>query len=344
MILVLRNIFCVLIFLPILSQATCGITYELNGGRFGDNIQNYAKAKYLAYKYGLTFFYQSFVYSDLLQLSLFENRNDSSEVEVFDQSTKIKTEEDIRSANDFTFFVTNFYNSLEINNLYDYCYEHYDFKLELQKMLQPICKIRLIDLPTDRITIAIHARKGSGGDGYVSCKQIYDDNHYEIEHQISELIGYLEPTSTYSYSRLDYMYPDKFLPDQYYIRQIIKISELFNDAPIYVHIFTDARSPRRVIHAYKCKIKKNNIVFGCTSREYKGNYVIDDYYNMSRFDCLIRSNSFFPQAAQLLGNHALVVYPRHVFVDSDRIVADKVGILVNKTSLAILNARLGINK
>jgi len=39
--------------------------------------------------------------------------------------------------------------------------------------------------------------------------------------------------------------------------------------------------------------------------------VVEDFYNMSCFDCLIRPASHFFLAAQLLGNHKIIIYPKH---------------------------------
>src|SRR5260221_8397126 len=54
------------------------VTYVLNGGRFGDNLLSYSKAKWLSYTYSIPFYYKPFPYSDQLQLSIDQKRYTSS--------------------------------------------------------------------------------------------------------------------------------------------------------------------------------------------------------------------------------------------------------------------------
>lgn len=56
-----------------LSPQASAITYELNGGRFGDNLLSYSRAKWLSYIYGIPVLYFPFPYADQLALSCIES-------------------------------------------------------------------------------------------------------------------------------------------------------------------------------------------------------------------------------------------------------------------------------
>ena len=131
----------------------------------------------------------------------------------------------------------------------------------------------------------------------------------------------------------DKKFPLKFPPEQYYVDQIKRISKLFDDVPLFVYIFTDDSSPLGLVEKIKKAVNKNNITFACRNR---GNvhyaHVVEDFYNMSRFDCLIRSGSHFAIAAQLLGSHKIIIYPKHWQWVGKKLVIDEVFIVDHRVS------------
>jgi hypothetical protein len=65
--------------------------------------------------------------------------------------------------------------------------------------------------------------------------------------------------------------------------------------------------------------------------------VIDDYWNMAQFDCLIRAASNFSRSAQLLGDHKIILFPKHAGWIDDKNIVDVVGIaLYNKQARNII--------
>lgn len=102
---------------------------------------------------------------------------------------------------------------------------------------------------------------------------------------------------------------------------------MLNNRPLHIILFTDDTNPASIVNSYK-KVVSTDITwdFRKKDNDYE-KYILEDLYHMAECDCLIRSNSYFSQAAQLLGSHKIVLYPKHALVLKDRIVIDEVFIL-----------------
>src|SRR5439155_21357397 len=124
------------------------------------------------------------------------------------------------------------------------------------------------------------------------------------------------------------------------IDQLIFLSELLNDQPLYVYIFTDDKDPLSLMHLYEKVINKPNIQFDCRKEKNQHNMnVLDDYWNMAQFDCLIRSSSLFSCSAQLLGNHKIIISAQHGEWIGDILVINKIGITVYNKKKNSLNEK-----
>jgi len=324
-------IFCLYTMTMCLSSKNNAITYKLSG-RFGDNILQYSRAKWLSFKYNIPLLYKPFKHSDKLAMHHLEKTTYTPEIEKqFKHIINLKSDFhiNINTNTAHTLFIKgNIQQSTKIPYniilLYEYMIQHPQFGEELKKMLQPTIPLSTINLPADQVAVAVHVRKGSGSDKPLISPQEYS-NH---EH----LITYQEQLMEKGYFFADQNWPTKFPPEQYYIDQIKKLSSLLNDVPLFVYIFTDDQNPQEIAERFKKAIKKPNITFA-----YKENntfnyrdHVIEDYYNMAQFDCLIRSSSHFAFAAQLLGNHKIIIYPQHAQWIGDKIVVDKIGIILRE--------------
>ena len=123
---------------------------------------------------------------------------------------------------------------------------------------------------------------------------------------------------------MDKVRPGKFPPDQYYLDQIKQLSNVLDDPPLYIHIFTDYESPYELVKKYDEYLKMNNIEFGYTPKGESG--VVIDLFNMIRFDCFIASLSTFAFAAQLLGEHKIIINPSHLTWQGKKLIVDEVKI------------------
>lgn len=309
-------------------ESKSAVTYPDEwGGRLGDNLLIYIKARWVAHQMGIPFYYKPFKYSDKFMMHELDEQWNSSRMEDFlyveniceknkryrdlyiNVENYIKKDEKILYVIHYFFHPYNWgsepelYDSQEIS-MWKNMMEDVEFRRELKKVLHSRTKLTEINFPKDRITVAVHIRKGGGYDGkpLLSLQEYNDgiDKQNDICHCRADRLNYM-----------DKAYPLKFPPDAYYINQIKRISEMFDHAPMYVHIFTDDQDPVILMQKYKKAVACANIEFGCREKgNHHDQHVLEDLFAMATCDCLIRSGSNFPQIAQLIGNHKVVIYPK----------------------------------
>ncbi|MFA5075490.1 MAG: hypothetical protein WC436_05315 [Candidatus Babeliales bacterium] len=356
----------------IIFNLTCpklAIINRTSRDRFGDQIIIYSKTKWLSYKYKIPFFLVTFEKSD--KLRLFHEEKHCSELKyylypilytIFGRYIKVRTENDIINALKTnskipTLFIvrisTKMHEHLKVNIdysqtawfsslLYELMLQNPDFAKNLKNMLQPKDKIKKLTLPKDKITVAVHIRKGGGFDPELKSKQYYDTSKYNIEYKEIDLMGVSEKNknnfklilknNTNVDAKIltekkfsDQKWPEKFPPEQYYIEQIQKLSSIFNHQPIYVHIFTDDKNPKILKKQIKKAVNLSNIEFNYNKHNTN---ILQDYFAMTQFDCLIRSTSGFAYLAQMLGNHQVIMYPINLtWIKQDLLIVNKVGII-----------------
>ena len=284
---------------PIFAQSI--VTYNAKElGRIGDRLMLYVKALWIADKFNIPFHHQPFSFltdhaqnysiDDFLNLSL-SNEIENAEAQPL---VEIKNSKSINPLANVAYLISYYYKAEEWEDAlhvdtWKGLIDNEIFLEKLRKYIAPTFEFEKINLPADRISVALHVRKGSG----------------------SELPLYLKLPNSRSYA--DKLWPKKFVSDEYFISQIKYVSEQLNNQPIYVHIFTDFHNPKQIAEKYKNAINKPNITYGC--REV-GNehctHTLEDLFNMASFDYLIRGGSNYAQIAHLIGKYKMVVYPRHV--------------------------------
>ncbi|MCX5925243.1 MAG: hypothetical protein NT124_03010 [Candidatus Dependentiae bacterium] len=291
------------------------ITYELiPGSRLGDHLITYSKAKLASYLSGLPLYCPPFKMSDQLALSIHETY------------VPKKTKRTVILDNDQSICPTTYNSPIEhvctlktaihglkgFNDYYRYARANPTFKAELMRTICPLQPITAMPLPANMITVAVHVRMGGGFDKPLLMKSGIRT----------------KPRGNHQFA--DQMYPQRFPPEEYYSEQIAKASQLYNNKPLFVHIFTDDQNPSAIVARFKKKLSHLNITFSCraTGNAHDAN-VLDDLFNMMRFDCLIRPASSYSKIAQLLGNHSIIIYPKRVHWIKNKLVADKIGIINN---------------
>jgi hypothetical protein len=347
------------------------IVNKCEGGRLGDQLISYSKAKWLSYKYNIPFRLIPFDGYKQLHLSqepvyntVFDFFNRAFYV-LFGNTIKVNTEEQLVAAratiNRPTRFVvhlgTRFYEHINSNTgsdaydhawlpsvLYELMVESPHFAKDLRKMLQPITPIDHIHVPKDRITVAVHIRKGGGFDPHLMSEQYfskqfqvtkYEQLYYDPEHgDLSPYVSNNIPSFCYDIkNRLlsaDKQWPDKFPPEQYYVTQLQNLSHFLGNPPLYVYIFTDDQDPVSLTKRIEKNTNKPNIIFDCrTEKNSHNTNILYDVYTMADFDCLIRSGSHFAYISQLVGNHTIIVYPLHIqWVDPKILWVNRVGVII----------------
>lgn len=276
----------------VLLEGKSVITYQLNGGRFGDNLSSYCRAKWLSFKYDVPLLYQPFDHSDQLMLHERELQSSATLRALFKKKLIIPHHKRYTIDRDAGILYEHVWQSYVPVNWNDPA-----FLQEIKQCIAPRHLSQDIAMPQDRITVAVHVRTP----GWFSA-----DHGAGVRH-----------------------HPLKYVTYNYYIQQIRCIADMFSDALLYVHIFTDHEQPQTLIKECKKKIKNDRIVYGYRQ---KGNswrsYVVEDFFAMMKCDCLIRTKSMFSIYAERLGAHKVVIYPTHSVREGNLFKVKKVAIKI----------------
>lgn len=299
-------------FLFLLYFVNCSpsaITYDFNGGRFGDCLSTLCKAEFFAHKYKLKLLYKPFIYSDQLAVHITETHYTQELEQQYDKIVYIKNGKDIKkSKHKNILYISNFYS--ETPGLYEFGLQDKNFGAKLKQILMPIDPPALIEKPEGAITAAVHVRKGGGFDKPLASEQVY-----KKDQQFA-----------------DQIWPTKFPPDQYYIDQIKVLRKLIDpEKSLLIYVFTDDPDPAALAARYTQKLNDPTISF--THRQNDNSHdahVVEDFYLMSQCDCLIRSSSLYAKAAQLLGDHQIIIYPIRGYWKDNLLIIDPVGITLRK--------------
>ena len=314
-----------------LIYADTGITYLDHtywGGRLGDQLIMFVKAKIVSYYTEIPLYIKYFTYADSFafwnrekHLSDFESKNANPVV-----LKRLSNFDEIRNAQN-QLFITHYYFQLDdwgdAQKKYDsqeimdwkHLFQNQELLQEIRTSLKPLKETPLLLPPKDINSVAVHVRKTSGGDRPICSNQLYNIYNLNLS----------QPTPTGNYS--DINYPTKCIPDQYFIDQINYLYERLGRKPLYIFIFTDDENPEQICNLYSRKCNFENVTFHCrTGAQKQALNQVQDLASMAMYDYLIRGGSNFPPAAQLMGNHRLVIYPKSVKWIGKNLIVDKVGI------------------
>lgn len=302
------------------------VSYTFSGGRFGDNLLAYARAKWISYTYKIPLLYRPFPYSDQMNLHDIEKPLTRRLQKKYTQKIQYSPEVILEKKKDVSFlqnipyipefgFTCNPFLKLKFVFLqmhesilysipyfpevsyehhpkHDYVYFQVDWKdPEFRKVLfesiRPKKRFSKLSLPQNKHCVAVHIRTGRGYD----AEDMY---------------------------RLD---PLKFPPIHYYIAQIKQLSKMLKNESLYVQIFTDDPNPQEIANAISTKLSSHKIEVNYFSQK-KG--VLEDFFAMQEFDYLIRSNSNFAILASLLKDYLICISPSHYTCIRDEMIIDTV--------------------
>lgn len=303
-----RVLLCIVLFFCSKCEPSA-ITYELNGGRLGDNLSTYCKAKWFSYKYQIPLLYKPFEYSNQLTLHQLETPYNPDMLSQFDAVIKVKNEEDIKkNIHKNVLFVSNFYS--QTPGLYELGFIDLDFARIIKEALSPFESTDSIEKSDTVITVALHVRKGGGFDAPLASGQIAKKGAQYADQQ----------------------WPTKFPPDQYYVDQLRTIRKLIgNERRMIIYLFTDDPDPEKLARLYQENLSDSNVEFRYrTSGNSHDSNVVEDFYSMAQCDCLIRSSSLLAKAAQLLGNHQIIMHPIQGKWADDKVIINPVGIIIRE--------------
>ncbi|MBT4856181.1 hypothetical protein HOM50_04785 [bacterium] len=265
-----------------LTFGDSAISYQISGGRLGDQLISYCIAKEISLKYDIPLLYKPFKYSDQLQLSLLDKSFSSN----FDHYTTVEIGHDLpkeikkkkKKATHILYEVAfqHWRASTPDKAWYGVCSDQ-SFRQELRKYIAPCSDISVVKPPKGVISVAMHVRTG---DGYDPGSLV--DSYYE-----------------------------KFPKDDFFIDQILRLNEIFRGNSLYIYIFTDSLNTGVIKAKFQSVFSDYpSIVFNCKDGDNGwDNNVLEDLFSMPYFDCLIRPKSGYSVIAQAIGNYKVVLYP-----------------------------------
>lgn len=299
------------------SALLSAVTYTFSGGRFGDCLLSYCHAKWIAYKYNIPLLYKPFTYSDQLVMDRAEIHY-SAELE--EQFQKVVTYSEVDGQIDpqsgYLYVVPFFCESIfNINDpdfpfLFTVDWKDPDFKAVLKRMIAPVIPTKKLPLPSKCICVAVHIRKGTGWDIPV----------YKITPE-----------------ELTASHPLRFAPDSYFIAQLHKMLQLFPDQRIYAYLFTDHNDPAQIAQLYKSALRSDRVVFNYRKSENNEFInVLDDFFALTQFNCLIRPDSNFSIVASKLGDYKVMISPWHGIVQANNTtIIDEIAIELDNESCIV---------
>ena len=308
-----RAFCCIILFFLSASSSILlpsAIADSFHKGRFGDCLLSYMKTKWLAYKNNMTLYYFPFKYSDSLMLSRLEEKYTNNVKSKFKRIFKLhKKNISYIYKNSSYLYITDYY----VNKNIEIDFNDQEFMKELRKNIAPTIDIPKHKLPSDRVSVALHVRKGGGYDQPLFS----EGNERKVDVRRDK------------YTYADVNFPLKFPPDSYYIDQIKVLYKKLDSRPLYIYIFTDDKNPVRIANKYKEALQDLDIIFACREQNnmHDAN-VIEDFFAMQQYDCLIRSASNFSYCADLIGDFMTSIYPEHAYWYNGSLVVDKVCVKV----------------
>lgn len=276
----MKNIFlvwilCLSFFSCLAKNGPSAITWKPNGGRFGDDLLSCAKAMWLSYVFDIQLLYQPFSYSQELMIGEYEQLCTAESLLFFDKIVELVKFPFKLSKNSNTLYVSRWKSQVDID------WFDTEFIERLKKNIAPKNPIEKVIIPEGFVSIAVHVRNG----GTFAADTLEEKERC----------------------------PLRFVPEEFFIEQIQRIAVMFSGKQLYVHIFTDHPEPMKLMKKFQKIIDNPYISFGCRveGNSHKLN-VLEDFFSMMDFDCLIRPGSHFTRFVQRLGNNKMVIYPESV--------------------------------
>ncbi len=254
------------------------------------------RAKWISYKYEIPFFYKRFDYSTKLVLHKKETRLENALKKKNYQVVPWREQPIDCKHPDYFVYVCPYFPGDRWETDYS-GYYHFDvdwkdkkFRNIVLKLIAPQKALQLIHPPKNTVNVAMHIREGGGLDSEETRLRL----------------------------------PMKLPPLHFYLDGFSKVLALFPDKPITCHIFTDAKNPDSFVQHLKTIVPPNvSVNFTCRTTNSHDKNVLEDFFSLFNFDCLIRPQSNFSIIPSLLHDYAVVYSPAHFIIEDKVITIDK---------------------
>lgn len=261
-------------YLNLDTPQVSAVTYEFfEKANFGYSLLAYLKAKYASFKYRIPLLFKPFIFSDQLKINEFEYRY-SGNVDKFKKQVTYDKLADINDLENNICLGSTLY-TLPFDKYHEADWDDPYFKTEIKAILETNRNLSPLNLPKDKTCVALHVRKGPN-----------DSEHNKQS------------------------FPTKYPPDSFYIESIKKVSNYYSGKPLYIQLFTDDPNPQAIADSYKAQLGDLNVTFEFRKENNTAEvHILEDWFNMSQFEVLVRPDSSFSYTAAILGNHKLIVFP-----------------------------------
>lgn len=274
-------VFVAIMFLPLSLLGEIGVTYSFTYGRTGDHITAYIESRWIAYSKGIPFYYRPFKYSDLLEMDTLHRSYENHCL----REVPLKDAKDIDMQAENTLFVMS---PFPLNN--NIQWDDHGFVTCLRNEIRPKKLDTQITIPQGALSVAIHIRRGGGFDAPLW--------------QEGALTNFQLPAETYAIPEEEYqdkLFPLKTPPDIWYIQMLRYIRKLHPGRPMYVFIFTDDPKPEIFADMYAKALNDPLVTFDYRASNSHDTNVLEDFFAMMQFDCVVRAASWFSSMACLIG-------------------------------------------
>lgn len=286
------------------KKPTSAVYYTVSkGGRFGDKFLLVSHAAWFAHALKLPLVYQPFPYSDQLNLDedpslLREVPNLPNRLRVYKVDDYLQFYATLNREGKFNdtlievpFYPESPYLFEEKSNRAQFTQINWKdpaFLARLRKWFSPKKPFPKLELPKDKVTVALHYRTG--------------ENHDKSGWQDQFIL--------------------KGPPDSFYIDSLRTLLAI-EKRPLYVFIFTDGLNPPAV--AAKFQALFPSVEFAVRTDKPAEEAVLEDFFAMDGFDCLIRPESHFSMAAAYLFPFRIILSPANFRrIDPTTILVDQI--------------------
>ncbi len=306
----MKKLLMIFLFLGIYTDslvAGSAVTYTFSGGRFGDDLVAYCHAKWIAFMYDIPLLYRPFPHSDQLMMherDALLTQEVSNSFEAILDISKVDSYS-IEPDKNILYVIPYFPESVIEQERPWFFFKFYvdwsnpGFKKALQQTIAPRFLIQLPEIPKNCISVALHVRIGTGFD----IASLKDFNFFLGEPQ-SQL---------------------KFPVLKYYSRELKRLAQYYPNQKLYVHLFTDHNDPKELIDIFEKELGDPEVTFAYRAINNRHDLnILEDFFALTLFDCLIRPDANFSLVASKLGNYKIQISPWHSIYHDNSYVIDEI--------------------
>ncbi len=297
-----------LLFLSLITITTLArhaITIGPNRGRMGNWLMAYIKAKYMAHESGYPFIYKPFFNSNLFMLHELETPYTKKNSAPYKRKLEIwGIDRFIADQNQKkpTLYTARLATTMR-KKRQPLTYSK-EFRDEIRRMITSRTPLTLITPPDNCTSVAIHVRTGG------TAVHIHTMQGRSIRTQ-DKTATRPSKTKTVPDHTLKKDHPLKFPSNNFYINALCALCEKLPKDALYCFVFTDDENPQKIINDIKKRVPNKRITFAYREQNNAHDKtILEDFFSMAQFDCLIRPESTYSVIAELIGNHKIVISPR----------------------------------